>query len=156
MDKSQSKNPQYFEGFLQLRNCSREVSDFVRRLTLKHPTAFISKEKKVKNGIDFSFSDNKFLRALGKKLQESFVGQVKTSATLHTRDRQRSKDLHRLTVLFRELHFKKGDVLIYQGEEVKVIKIGNDVLVQELKSGKKAHISLEEAEDAAEYTARIR
>ena len=152
MHKSTSSNPQYFEGILQLRNCTDEVINFVRNLSLKSPTAYISKEEGTKNGVDFYLSDNKFLHSLGKKLRESFTGELKSSASLHTKDRQSSKDLYRLTILFKQLHFKKDDVMLYQGDEVKILRIANDVIIQNIKSGKKEHISLQEAEDVSNYS----
>src|SRR3989344_5768780 len=115
MDKSKASNPQYFGGMLQLRGCSDEVITFARHQALKHPSAYISKEVSLPEGVDFYCSDNKFLRTLGKKLQESFTGEMKITATLHTKNRQSSKDLYRLTVLFRQSNFKKRDVLVYQG-----------------------------------------
>ncbi|MBS3176865.1 hypothetical protein J4457_06545 [Candidatus Woesearchaeota archaeon] len=155
MHKSQAKNPQYFEGILQVRDCTDEVIDFVREQALKHPFAFISKEKLVLGGGDFYFSDKRFLRSLGRKLEESFVGELKTSATLHTKSKETSKDLYRLTILFRQMSFKKGGELSYKGEVVRVIHVGNNVIVQDVKTGKKFHISLQEAERAAQYTKNL-
>lgn len=153
MDKSVSNNPQYFEGTLQLRNCSPEVISFAKRLTLKHPKAYISKEQKVTNGYDFYFSDNKFLRILGKKLQESFTGELKITATLHTKDKQSSKELYRLTVLFRQLSFSKGDTFLYQEEEVEILSVTNtDVLIRYLKTGEKKHIGLLATEKAVNHS----
>ena len=149
MDKSKAPNPQYFEGMLQLRGNSDESILFIRHQALKHPTAYISKEKSLPEGVDFYFSDNKFLRALGKKLKESFTGEMKISATLHTKSRQSSKELYRVTVLFRQLHFKKGDTFLFQGEKVEVLRIANDVLVKNKKTGEKKHMSLQEAEKAS-------
>ncbi len=39
---------------------------------------------------------------MAKKLSQSFKGDLKSTRTLHTRDKQRSKELYRVTVCFRK------------------------------------------------------
>ena len=38
------------------------------------------------------------------------------------------------------MSFKKGDVVIYRGEEYKVIILGKDFLLQNVKNGEKVHL----------------
>tara|TARA_Y100000310_G_C20695989_1_gene825761 strand:- start:628 stop:1065 length:438 start_codon:yes stop_codon:yes gene_type:complete len=133
----QNKNPQYFEGVLQLRNETKEVITFIANQMKKDGNAFIAKQAKIKNGVDLYFSSNKFLMALGKKLQNHFGGELKTSATLHTRSRQSSKNLYRLTVFFKLSEFKVGDIITFKGDKLKILKAGKKVLCKNIDTGKK-------------------
>ena len=95
------KNPQYFQGILQLRNPHEESIRFIRNQFKKNPKVWIAKEVNIKTGIDFYVSSNKFLMSLGKKLKKSFKGELKVSRKLHTKNRLTSKNVYRVTVLFR-------------------------------------------------------
>lgn len=95
------KNPQYFEGTLQLRNPNEEVINFIRNQFKNNERAWIAKEVGLKTGIDLYISSNKFLLSLGKKLKKSFKGELKTSRKLHSQNRLTSKRIYRVTVLFR-------------------------------------------------------
>tara|TARA_Y100000310_G_scaffold315910_1_gene367042 strand:+ start:2439 stop:2873 length:435 start_codon:yes stop_codon:yes gene_type:complete len=139
-----NKNPQYFEGILQLRNPNEEVISFIANQIKKRDDVFIAKQAKAKNGVDLYFSSNKFLKALGKKLQNHFGGELKTSATLHTRSRQSSKNLYRLTVLFRLPEFKKGDTVKFKGEKVKILKLERKVFCKNINTGKKISMDYKE------------
>jgi len=137
-------NLQYFEGRLQLRNYREEVLRFVINQVAKDPGVHIAKEKMVKNGLDLYMSSNKFLRKLGKKLKNSFTGTLKESVKLHTRDKQTSKNLYRLTVMFRCYPFRKGDKVILKGDEVIIQKIGTQILVKDAKTGAKKRCKFED------------
>ncbi|MBS3097227.1 hypothetical protein J4209_00360 [Candidatus Woesearchaeota archaeon] len=101
MKNPQTKNPQYYEGILQLRNPNEEALNFVRNQFKNNSKAWIAKVEELKTGIDFYISSNGFLLSLGKKLKKSFKGELKTSRRLHTKDRLTSKQVYRVTVLFR-------------------------------------------------------
>ena len=95
------KNPNYFEGILQIRNPNEECVNLIRNQFKNNEKAWIAKEEKQKNGFDLYISSNSFLLALGKKLKKSFNGTLKTSRKLHTQSRLTSKKLYRVTVCFR-------------------------------------------------------
>ncbi len=137
----QGKHPGYYEAILQLRNTSKEVYDFVLD-EINRKKVHLTKESKQKNGLDLYLSDNSFTKALGKKLQEKFGGQILTTASLHTK--KDNKELYRITVLFRQASFKKSDLVIYQGETYKVKQMGKDILLQHNKTGKKVHLKYKE------------
>ncbi len=137
----------YFEGVLQLRNHSKELESFVRTRVEEDKRAFISQEKKTKDGIDLYFTSQSYLRALGKKIKEKFEGELKVTATLHTKSRT-GEDLYRITVLFRMYPIKKGDVIKLYDEEYRVEYIGKKIFLKSVKSGKKIHISFEELKHA--------
>lgn len=135
------KHPSYYEAILQLREVSKEVVQFVMD-EINRVNMPVTKIKKVKNGQDLYIADGKFTKALGKKLQQYFGGKVIVTASLVTN--KGGKDLYRVTVLFRGVSFKKGDLVDYGGDECKVIAMGKDILLKNSKTGKKVHLKYTE------------
>ena len=125
----------YFEGILQLRDIDEEVVDFVKRQTAKRNDVHISKIAKVRNGIDIYFTSQKYLRALGKKLQDHFKGEMVMSPQLFTVSRT-GKELYRVNVLFRPSRLKKGDIITYRGSQLKIIRLGNKAVCKYVDTGK--------------------
>ena len=130
--------PNYYQGILQLRDVNEDVVDFVYTQVKKRNDVAISKTVKLPNGFDFYMTSQKFLRALGKKLKESFGGEMKMSARLHTK--KNGKDLYRVNVLFRLLKHKAGDVVVVRGDEVRILNIGKKIFGREMKTGRKIFI----------------
>ena len=95
------KHPRYYEGILQLRNPNEECINFIRNQFKNNKKAWIAKEEILKTGIDYYISSNSFLLALGKKLRKSFKGEYKLSRRIFTKNKLTSRDVYRLTVLFR-------------------------------------------------------
>ncbi|MBR9683628.1 hypothetical protein GOV03_03750 [Candidatus Woesearchaeota archaeon] len=131
------KHPGYFEAILQLRDCTEEVREFAEGEIIRDEIR-VSKVIELKNGVDFYLSDNNFARKLGKKLREKFGGEIQTTASLW--GMRKGREVYRVTVLFRGLHFKKGDMVIYEGEEYKVKLMSKDIFLQNVKTGKKVHV----------------
>lgn len=94
-------HPDYYQGILQLRNPNKEVLNFIKNQFKNNKKAWIAKQVKQKTGVDLYISSNKFLLALGKKLKKSFKGELKTSRKLHSKNRLTSRNVYRVTVLFR-------------------------------------------------------
>jgi NMD protein affecting ribosome stability and mRNA decay len=134
----------YYEGILQLRNCTKEAVQFARDRINAAEGVQITKEAKVPGGIDFFITSNKFLKKLGRMLKSKFTGIIKQSAKLHTADRQTGKGVYRGTILFRMPNFSIGDVGMFKGDEVKVISIASKVMLQDTKSGKKMRENFDE------------
>ena len=133
-------NKDYFEGILQLRNIGNEVIEFILKEIEKNESANIAKIKKVTNGVDIYLSPQKSLRSLGNKLQNHFGGQLLVSTKLHTRSKVTSRDLYRVNMLFRIPKFKKGDIIEYKGDKIKITSIHKKVLAKDIKTGKKLNI----------------
>jgi len=144
--KTPDKHAKYYEGILQLRNPSKELIKYVYKRIDKDNQAWVSQEKKVRGGIDLYLSSQKYLRQLGKKLQERFPGVLKTSRKLFTVQRGTGKRLYRVTVLFRLYPFKTGSTIEISGEKYKVLRIEKQITVQNIKSGKKEKFKCEEIE----------
>ena len=137
-------NKDYFEGILQLRNISNEVIEFAVKEIEKNENMHIAKIIRVTNGVDIYVYPQKLLRSLGSKLQHHFSGQLIVSRKLHTRSRVTSKDLYRVNMLFRAPKFKKGDIIEYKGDKIKVISIHKKVFAKDIKTGKKLNISFKD------------
>ena len=137
-------HPKYFEGILQLRDCKPEVQEWVLEQNRKDKRNIITKAKKVRGGVDLYFSSQKYLRSLGKRLHENLEGEYKQTRTLHTVSKKTGKPLYRVTVMFRQYPFSKGDVVRYKGDKYQVLSCGNQIRVQNTETGKKRLIKTEE------------
>src|SRR3990167_9382034 len=115
--------PNYYQGILQLRDINDEILNFVCNQIKKRADVAITKTVKFDNGVDFYITSQKFIRILGKKLKESFGGELKISSKLHTKNRQ-GKDLYRVNVLFRLLKYKVGSIVNVRGEEIRILSMG--------------------------------
>lgn len=140
----EAKHNEYFEGILQLRNPNDEVLDFIAKEVREKGNVFIAKTKKTNNGIDLYISSQRFLRTLGNKLQERFFGHLEVSRRLHTRNRMTSRDVYRVSLLFKMPSFKKGDIVKYKGDQVRIIGMAKKVLAKDIKTGKKLTLSFKE------------
>ncbi len=141
------KNPKpdnYFEGILQLRDIDDEVIDYAISECEKQSPQMIAKIKACRNGIDIFVQSNRFLKKLGKIISEKYNGELITTAKLHTRDKQKSKNLYRITVLFRQCRITKGDILVIKGDEYKVMGIAKKVNLKSTKDGRKRSYSFGE------------
>lgn len=94
-------NASYYEAIIQIRPADKKVLDFVRNQIEKRKNVFVSKIEEFKYGVDIYISDQRFARALGKRLKKVFGGEVKLSRKLHTVSKSSGKKLYRVTVLFR-------------------------------------------------------
>ena len=148
IDKSPNKKlklsrPNYYQGILQLRNINDEVIRFVNNQIKKRGDVAITKTVRFPDGVDLYITSQKFIRILGKKLKESFGGELKVSAKLHTRNKQ-GKDLYRVNVLFRLLKYKKGDIVSVRGERLRLISTGRKIFARNLGNGKRVRVRSEE------------
>lgn len=133
---SDAKHIGYFEAIIQLRNTEQHVIDFVfHAADEKH--VHVSKVKWMKNGVDLFVSDRKFAQHVGKTLQQTFGGMLKTSAAIFTRDRMSGKDVHRVTVLFKQFPYGKGEQFMYKGHVYTVLSVSKEVYVEEIGNKKK-------------------
>ncbi len=131
------KHSEYYEAILQLREVTDEVIDFVDK-EIKKKNIFVAKIKKVTNGHDYYLGNGNLTKNLGKTLQEKYGGEFVVTATLFTR--KEGRPVYRLTVLFRAMPFKKGDLVEYHDETYNVIMSGKKVMLQQAKTGKKVQV----------------
>lgn len=140
----EARHNEYFEGILQVRNPNEEVLDFIAKEVEKKGDVFIAKTKKINNGIDLYISSQRFLRTIGNKLQERFFGHLEVSRRLHTRNRMTSRDVYRVNLLFKMPSFKKGDIVKYKGEQIRIIGMAKKVLAKDIKTGRKLNLNYKE------------
>ncbi|MBW3021237.1 hypothetical protein KY334_08125 [Candidatus Woesearchaeota archaeon] len=138
--KNEEVHDKYYEGFLQLRNCEKEIYDFVYN-EFDQNGIYIADQKQQKNGVDFKVSSNKFLLKLGDDLSKKYSGVKKISRKLFSQDSDTGKPIYRMTVKFEQLPFRVGDTIEHRGDEVKVQSISGDKInVKDLKTGKRFFI----------------
>jgi len=129
----------YYQGILQLRDVNEEIVGFVHRQIAKRNDVAITKTVKLSNGSDFYITSQKFIRVLGKKLKDSFGGELKVSSRLHTRNKV-GKALYRVNVLFKLSKYNKGDTITVRGDQFRILSLGQKIFARNLKTGKKARI----------------
>ena len=137
MAQKQEKPPQYFEGVLQLRDVTDEVIDWAHDEIIRVGRARIAKAKEVRGGADIYLSDQHYMQGLGRQLREKFGGILKISGRQFMTDHMTSRQIYRMAVLFKQLPCKMGNIITLHGEEWKVTGLGNQISLQNVKSGKK-------------------
>ena len=95
-------NQQYYEAIVQLRPRDEELITYVRKQLLKTTKTYISKQIDKKFGIDLYLGSWRYAIALGRKLKRVFKGELIISRRLYGVSKETSKDLYRVTVLFRK------------------------------------------------------
>jgi|SRR3989344_4559404 len=131
--------PNYYQGVLQLRNINQDVIIFVRNLIEKRDNVAITKTVNFPDGIDLYITSQKYIRMIGKKLKDSFRGELTISSRLHTKSKM-GKDLYRVNALFKLHDQKVGDVVNVRGDDLKIIKFGKKIFAKDIKTGKKVTI----------------
>jgi NMD protein affecting ribosome stability and mRNA decay len=131
-----------FQGKLQLRNYTKGLLAWVRAQVKKDKKSHIMYEHRTKEGMDFYFSNQRYLRTLGRKLTEQFVGELKSTRKLHTQERQTGRKVFRVTVLFRLLPLKRGRTFVADNMKYKILTVDKLVHVQD-ENGKKEKFSKE-------------
>jgi len=137
-------NDQYFQGILQLRNVSDELIRFVEN-SIKKSDAKIAKVVRLKTGLDYYLSSQRFIRALGKKLSNAYPGELKSTRKLFTVSRKNGKEVYRVTVLFRCYDVKKGDCVLYKGDEMEVIGTKKKLKLKRKNDSKKFSVGYDDA-----------
>lgn len=132
-----NKHSKYYEGILQLRNPTKEILSFLDAQIYRRQGFFISKVERFKNGFDFYVSSKKAVIQIAKAIEQKFGGEIKTSAEHYSRDRNTSRDVYRITVMYRYYGVKKGDIVNIRGEDFKIIRTGRKLHVLNKVTGKK-------------------
>ncbi len=133
----------YFQGILQLRDVNEEIVSFVHNQMKKRGDVAVTKTVKFSNGFDLYITSQKFIRIIGKKLKESFGGELKVSAKLHTRNKQ-GKDLYRVNVFFKTLRHRKGDIVTIRGDKVRLLSIGKKIFARNLNTGRRVTVRIDD------------
>lgn len=132
-----NKHPGYFEAILQLRDITPEMQQTALN-EIQKSHLHISKTVQHPNGTDYYLNECRKTIQVGKCLQERFGGDFQVTTKLHTKKNE--KEIYRYTILFRGLDFKKGDTVLYKGDQYKINFLGKDIQLQNLESGKKVKV----------------
>ncbi len=96
------KHEQYYEAKIQIRPFDEQAIRFVIDQIDNNDRVRISKTTQLKTGVDIYVSSRRFATSIGKKLKTKFKGgKLLVTKTLFSRNRQTSKNIYRVTVLFR-------------------------------------------------------
>lgn len=136
---------QGFHGILQLRadpllEHTKEIVRFAKNEIIKGAKKGIHcvNEEITKHGHDFYLTDKKFIAELARILQSNFGGFMSLNEQLFSMDKQTSKDLFRLNVLYRPPKFKKNDIIVINNVPVKVGALGKDIIAYSLVNSTKS------------------
>jgi len=135
---------EYFEGILQLRNPTDEITNFIMDEMRRRPDVLITKQKKVGDGFDLFFTNQHFLQSLGKQLHTKFFGDLKVSKKLYTRNRQTSRETFRVTVFFRHYPYNVGGIFMIRGEKYKIMNAGKKITAKNMDTGKNLFLRYED------------
>jgi len=125
----EGKHGGYYEAIIQLRLVDEEFCYLLEKACMKDKI-YIAKAMDVRNGYDYYVGDNRWAMNFGKHLQKTYGGELQFTRSLFSeRD---GKKMWRVTVLYRQMPFKKGDRVVYNGEEWDVISMVKGIM---LKSG---------------------
>ncbi len=96
------KHALYWEAKIQLRPLNEELIRIVIAMIDKRDDVRIARIELLKTGIDIYLSSRKFAAIIAKRLKLRYkTGKVLVTKQLFSRSRQTSKDIYRVTVLFR-------------------------------------------------------
>ena len=138
--------PGYFQGILQLRPATEEIIDFLEHELEVNKRFIVTRQKVLKKGnLDLYVTDQRVLRALGLKLNRRFTGVLKSSRTLFTKNRSTSKEVYRVTLVFKPLPLKKGAELKHEGKTYIIHQYNNtSAILKDPVSGKKTRVKLDD------------
>jgi len=123
----------YYEGILQLRNRKSRGFDAVLDDVLGQADsargATIVKTVEQKDGIDVYLTSKKLLMAIGKRLYERYGGTLKKSRSLFSRSHETSKNVYRVSVMFRLPDYSKGDIVMIHKKPVLLSSIKKNTVV---------------------------
>lgn len=96
------KHELYYEAKIQIRPFDENVIRFVVSMIDNNSKVRIARVEELKTGVDIYVSSRKFAAIIGKKLKVKFKnGKLLVTKALFSKNRQTSKDIYRVTVLFR-------------------------------------------------------
>ncbi len=126
----------YYEAILQVRSLRgkltererEEIENFVTEATAslleRDPMAYISDVEYPEEGIDFYIGSLNAARKLARRLIDAYGGTVVESHKLVGFDRERGKRKYKAAISVRIPHFRKGDVLLVDGQPYLVTGLG--------------------------------
>ncbi len=153
-DVCSRKKGGYFEAIIQIRGDTRKISDSeIEAITMvllkateanqSDKMAFMTKEEKVKGGLDFYMGSAKFSSNIIRVLQNRYGGKVTETTSLF--GQKDGKDVYRYTFLLRLPKLRTGDS-ITDGKGVYYVKSVNKsfAFLKNLATWKKSKVKYDE------------
>ncbi|TAL54165.1 MAG: hypothetical protein EPN86_04050 [Nanoarchaeota archaeon] len=142
-DRSLSAKSTYYEGILQVRGITAVVEEFIDLAIERGKSQgnFLVKKTKMASGYDYYFTKNKFVQKLANELKKQFGGNFKSSSRLVTRDRQTSKELHRVTILYKSPKFFREDLISVGSNVYRIKSTVGKITAINLNNGKSERLS---------------
>lgn len=148
----------YFEAIVQVRSYAPTPTDaememvrrtadelFSRLRERGERLAFLTKEERVRGGIDLYVGSAKAAKKLCTQVLAQMGGSLRTSSTLA--GRRDGRDVYRITYALRLPGVSSGDVVSYKGEPHVVVGVSECAHLEPLYGKGSRHVSLEEPMD---------
>lgn len=129
---------QYYEGILQIRNATSDVKKWIHGFleTCFQKGIIINEIKENGNSVDLFFGNKKDIPKVARKMQRVFGAHIEANASVHTRDHQTQKDVHRVNALVEVPPFKEKDVIEYENKLLYVTRLGKQIKTRKLPTYK--------------------
>ena len=132
-DKKEKKkfHDLYFEGTIQLRgNDEEKLSNIVEEiLKIYEKSSFdIQRIENVRGGVDLYSTNNRMSQRVGTFLYKKYGGEYKESKKLFSLNKQTSKEIFRVSILYRIPEFFKDDIITLNDKVLKVVKYSKDTI----------------------------
>ncbi|HIH70319.1 60S ribosomal export protein NMD3 [Methermicoccus shengliensis] len=148
----------YFEAVVQVRSYARSPTEaelervrhtvdvlFSRLREKGERLAFLTKEERVRGGIDLYVGSAKAAKKLCTEVLSQMGGTLTTSSTLA--GRRDGRDVYRITYALRLPGLSAGDVVSYKGEPHVVVGVRDRVHLEPLYGRGSRHVPLDEPMD---------
>ncbi len=121
----------YFEGIIQLRgNDEEKLSNTVEEiLKIYEKSSFgIQRIEHVRGGVDLYSTNNRMSQRVGTFLYKKYGGEYKESKKLFSLNKQTSKEIYRVSILYRLPVFFKDDIITLKDKVLKVVKYSKNTI----------------------------
>ena len=137
------KHGGYYEAILQLRAQDGLGDDIMAELNtaLEGVRDAVSEVRAVRKGVDVYMASLAKARRAAKTLRDRLGCELRESSKLV--GMRKGRAFHRVSISLKLSRLKKGDVLLYDGRELRVLEVGvSRVKVHDLTRGGKLHLPL--------------
>jgi nonsense-mediated mRNA decay protein 3 len=137
------KHGGYYEAVLQLRGQDGLGGEVLEELdaVLEGVRDAVSEVRTVRKGVDVYMDSLSKARKAAKALRDRLGCEIRESSKLV--GMRKGRAFHRVNISLKLSRFRKGDVLLYDGRELKVLEVGGSrVKVHDLTRGDKLHLPI--------------
>ncbi|PIY60584.1 hypothetical protein COY95_01015, partial [Candidatus Woesearchaeota archaeon CG_4_10_14_0_8_um_filter_47_5] len=127
----------YFEAIVQMKTGRKEIHAFFEERVQERTNKgmCISKKMPVKESVHYYLTGQRHLRGIMQQLVDRFGGEIVVSKKLFSEDHLSSRNVYRVTVLYRPPEFQKGSVILYNNRAMRVAGLGKTALLEDLETG---------------------